>query len=67
MYILRPLQQLHHIQLDVTRLKLYPVVLQQTRKVVVHVRKDHIHGNQRIVAFACAIHRYNVRCNDTIE
>jgi hypothetical protein len=46
MHILRPLQQLLHVQLDVAWLELDALVFKPTREIVVHVWEDHVHGQR---------------------
>jgi hypothetical protein len=42
MHVLSALEQLLHIQLDLARLQLDSFILQETSKVMVHIRKDHV-------------------------
>ena len=41
MHVLRTLQKLLHIQLDLTGLQLDTIVVQKTRQVMIHVGEDH--------------------------
>ena len=51
-HILRALQKLLHVQLDLARREFHAFVLQQAGQIVVHVRRDHVHRHGRIFAFA---------------
>lgn len=41
MHVLRTLQKLLHVQLDLTGLQLDTIVVQKTRQVMIHVGEDH--------------------------
>ena len=42
-HVLGAFQELLHVQFDLARSKLHALVLQQTCKIMVHVREHHVH------------------------
>ena len=42
-HILGSFQQLLHVEFDMTWLKLYTLILQKTRQIMIHVGKYHVH------------------------
>ena len=42
-HIFSSFQQLLHVEFDMTWLKLYTLILQKTRQIMIHVGKHHVH------------------------
>ena len=52
MHVLCPLEQLLHVQLDLRRLELDALVLEEAGEIVVHVWEHHVYGQRRFFASA---------------
>lgn len=52
MHIFGALHELAHIELDMTWRQLDALVFQKTSEIMVHIRKDHVHGDGGVLAWS---------------